>query len=251
MRQVLAAVAMVTLVACGARSTPRPATAGTATTATTEAPSTTASSTTSTTAPPPRSTDGIQPGMSDAITACEPAMKGATLDVVAVNGPYAAAILHKGSTVSHRSLTFANSRWYDGNHGQAACAPEIYEMPGAYPPAPRWDIGGFAAYFDAGSSRQGSSQDGTAGRDATTLVVAMSGNHADKGSIGGGYWVVLTIDRPDPEVYCAYGANGRLTHELPHAAYSYASGPAGPPNASVQTTPPSTPEHCPATAPAV
>jgi len=155
-------------------------------------------------------------------------MKGALLDVVAITGPYAAAILHKGSTVSHRSLTFASGRWYDGNHGQAACAPEIYEMPGAYPPASTWGVGGFAAYFDAGSSRQGSSQDGTVGRDPVTLIVAMSGTHATKGSIGARYWSVLTIDLPAPGVYCAYGADGRLTHEMPHAALQLPSQLPGP-----------------------
>ncbi|MBV8690988.1 MAG: hypothetical protein JO054_18225 [Actinobacteria bacterium] len=183
--------------------------------------------------------------MLEAITSCEPDLKGATLDVVAVNGPYGAAILHKAATVSHRSLTFANGRWFDGDHGQAACAPEIYEMPGAYPPPATWGSSGYAAYFDG--TRRGSTSDGTIGHDATTLVVGISDSTVIKGAIGGGYWVVLAIDVRQPGVYCAYDAEGRLLHQAGGGSF----GAGGMPGYTGPTEPPLAPAQCPKQAPSV
>jgi hypothetical protein len=172
-------------------------------------------------------------------------MKGATLDVVAVNGQYAAAILHRGNTVSHRSLTLSNGRWYDGEHGKAACAPEIYEMPGAYPPPATWASNGYAGYFD--DARQGSASDGTIGRDATTLIIGISDSTVIKGAMGGGYWIVLAIDVRQPGVYCAYDDRRRLVH---HAGSGwFAAG--GMPGYTGPTEPPPAPSECPRQAPAV
>lgn len=248
MRQVLAAVAMATVVACGARTPTRLSRASSEipTTTTTEAPTTTSNSTstTSTTAPRPRSTSGIQPGMLEAITSCESSMAGATVDVAAVNGRYAAAILHKADTVSHRSLTFANGRWYDGEKGQAACAPEIYEMPQSYPPSSTWGLNGYSV-FDTSPPQEASTSNGTIGHDATTLVVAISDSTVTKASLGGGYWLDLVVGAREPGVYCAYDDTGRLLHYAQGGWFS------GPPGYTGPTEPPLAPTECPKHPPAV
>jgi hypothetical protein len=187
----------------------------------------------------------------DAILACEPELEGAVLDVVAVNGSYAAAVLHRGGTVSRRTLTLRQGRWYDSKPGNSGCEHRIEESFGAYPPAPTWTQGGYSTYFDQTPPREGSFTDGAVGSDGVVLVVGISGKKVTKGSIGGGYWMVLTIDAPEPGVHCGYDGAGRLLHKALSAARSQATGPGGSTSYTGPAAPLPGPTSCPSTAPPV
>lgn len=101
-----------------------------------------------------------------------------------------------------------------------------------------FDTGMWMRYFASDPHHEGELQIGDAADPRIVLVVALAEHRVIKGSLGGGYWMVLAVDTPPVAMYCGYDSSRRLVGALP-----WVQGLGGPPE------PVRTPQSCPDVAP--